>query len=73
MPYKIKRTLDFKSQFKRLTKKDRKLDERLSKKIRQIIENHDLGDPKNHDLKYTRGSHVDYFSAESNPLNSAKS
>jgi len=61
MPYKVKRTLDFKNQFKKLTKKDRKLDERLSKKIRQIIENPDLGDPKSHDLKYTRGSHVDPF------------
>lgn len=61
MPYKIKRTLDFKNQFKKLTKKDKKLDERLSKKIKQIIQNPELGDPKIHDLKYARGSHVNPF------------
>lgn len=61
MPYKIKRTPDFKNQFKKLTKKDKKLDDRLSKKIRQIIQNPELGDPKSHNLKYTRGSHVDPF------------
>jgi len=61
MSYKIERTLDFKTQFKKLTKKDGKLDERLSKKIKQIIKNPELGDPKSHDLKYTRGSHVDPF------------
>jgi addiction module RelE/StbE family toxin len=61
MSYKIKRTPDFKNQFKKLTKKDKKLDDRLSKKIRQIIQNPELGDPKSHNLKYTRGSHVDPF------------
>jgi addiction module RelE/StbE family toxin len=58
MPYKIKPTLDFKKQFGKLTKRYKKLDESLSNKIKQIIQNPELGDPKSHNLKYTRGSHV---------------
>jgi mRNA-degrading endonuclease RelE of RelBE toxin-antitoxin system len=61
MPYKIRRTQEFRDQFRRLTKKDKPLQDRLDKKIKQIVQNPTLGDPKSYDLKYTRGSHVNPY------------
>jgi hypothetical protein len=54
MPYKIRRTQEFRDQFRRLTKKDKPLQDRLDKKIKQIVQNPILGDPKSYNLKYTR-------------------
>ncbi|MFZ3149450.1 MAG: type II toxin-antitoxin system mRNA interferase toxin, RelE/StbE family [Methanothrix sp.] len=61
MSYKIERTLDFKTQYRKLTKKDHTLQERLDKRFTQIIEDPYVGEPKRYNLKYTRGSHVDPF------------
>ena len=61
MPYKIRRTKEFKDQYKKLTKKDKALQERLDRKIVQIALNPSLGDPKGYNLKYTRGTHVNPY------------
>ena len=61
MSYKIERTLDFKTQYRKLTKKNHTLQERLDKRLTQIIEDPIIGEPKRYNLKYTRGSHVDPF------------
>ena len=61
MSYKIERTLDFKTQYRKLTKKDHTLQERLDKRFTQIIADPSIGEPKRYNLKYTRGSHVDPF------------
>lgn len=51
----------FYKQFKKLTKKDTALEQRLGKKIRAICENPEIGEPKSHNLKGLRGEHVDPF------------
>jgi addiction module RelE/StbE family toxin len=61
MQYKVGRTQEFVDQFRKLTRKDKTLKERLDKKIRQIRENPYLGDPKTYNLKYTRGTHVNSY------------
>lgn len=61
MPYKIERTDEFKAQYKKLTRKERGLQKRLDKQLVKIIKDPSIGEPKKHDLKYTRGSHVDPF------------
>ena len=58
MPYKIRRTLKFRDQYRRLTKKNKSLQPKIDDKIRQIVENPTIGKPKTGNLKYTRGSHV---------------
>ncbi|MCW4014477.1 MAG: type II toxin-antitoxin system mRNA interferase toxin, RelE/StbE family [Candidatus Bathyarchaeota archaeon] len=54
-------TTEFDKQFKKLTKKDPNLKDRLLKKIEQIISDPEIGVPKKHDLKHARGSHVDPY------------
>jgi mRNA-degrading endonuclease RelE of RelBE toxin-antitoxin system len=61
MPYKIRRTKEFRDQFRRLTKKNKPLQERLDKKIKEIVSKPTIGDPKQYNLKFTRGSHVDPY------------
>ena len=61
MSYKVGRTQEFEDQFRKLTKKDKSLQGRLDKKIRQIRDNPHIGDPKSYDLKYTRGTHVNPY------------
>ena len=51
----------FHRQFKKLTKKDAALEQRLGKKIKAICENPEIGEPKSHNLKGLRGDHVDPF------------
>jgi mRNA-degrading endonuclease RelE of RelBE toxin-antitoxin system len=51
----------FHKQFKKLTKKDAALEQRLGKKIKAICENPEIGEPKSHNLKGLRGDHVDPF------------
>jgi mRNA-degrading endonuclease RelE of RelBE toxin-antitoxin system len=51
----------FYRQFKKLTKKDAALEQRLGKKIKAICENPEIGAPKSHKLKGLRGEHVDPF------------
>jgi addiction module RelE/StbE family toxin len=46
---------------KTLTRKNKALEERLLKKIEQIIDNPLIGIPKRHKLKRARGSHVDPY------------
>jgi len=58
MSYKVGRTLEFKAQFRKLTKKNKPLQDKLDKKIRQIVENPSIGEPKSYNLKYTRALHV---------------
>ena len=55
------RTREFKENFKKLTQKNKALEEPLVKKIRQILDNPFIGDPKRHELKHARGSHVDPY------------
>jgi mRNA-degrading endonuclease RelE of RelBE toxin-antitoxin system len=61
MPYKIGRTSEFKKQYKKLTKKNQTIQDRLDDKFKKIINNPEIGEPKSYNLKYTRGTHVDPF------------
>jgi mRNA-degrading endonuclease RelE of RelBE toxin-antitoxin system len=54
-------TPEFDAQFLRLTRKNRALEERLLKKIGQILDNPLVGTPKRHKLRLARGSHVDPY------------
>ena len=54
-------TPEFDSQFLKLTRKNKTLEERLLKKISQILDNPSIGVPKSHKLKHTRGSHVNPY------------
>jgi mRNA-degrading endonuclease RelE of RelBE toxin-antitoxin system len=51
----------FDKQFRKLTRKDAALKQRLGKKIKAICENPEIGEPKSHNLKGLRGEHVDPF------------
>ena len=50
MSYKIERTLDFGTQYRKLTKKNHTLQERLDKRLTQIIEDPTIGEPKRYNL-----------------------
>ncbi len=52
---------EFDDQFSKLTRKNKALETRLLKKIGQILDNPFIGDPKRHELKHARGSHVDPY------------
>jgi len=54
-------TPEFDAQFSKLTKKNKALEERLLKKISQILDNPSIGAPKRHKLRLVRGSHVDPY------------
>lgn len=51
----------FDKKFEKYTKKDTALRERVIKKIKEIIENPEIGVPKCHELKGYRALHVDPF------------
>ena len=59
--YEYASPTEFESQFKKLTKKDRALKDRLLRKIDQIISDPEIGEPKSHALRHARGSHVDPY------------
>ena len=63
MPYKIRRTLEFRNQYLKLTRKNKSLQSKIDNKIKQIAANPTrIGKPKTGDMKYTYGSHVaDHF------------
>lgn len=62
MLYKVNRTLEFKDQYQKLTRKNKALGARLDKKIKEIVKNpEEIGKPKKYALKYARGSHVDPY------------
>ena len=54
-------TPEFDDQFLKLSRKNKALEVRLLKKIRQILDNPLIGDPKRHELKQARGSHIDPY------------
>ena len=54
-------TPEFEDQFFKLTRKNKALEARLLKKIDLILDNPFVGNPKRHDLKHARGSHVDPY------------
>ncbi|VVB71842.1 ParE toxin of type II toxin-antitoxin system, parDE [uncultured archaeon] len=54
-------TPEFDDQFLKLTRKNKALRARLLKKIGQILDNSFIGDPKRHELKHARGSHMDPY------------
>lgn len=59
MPYKIRRTLEFREQYRGLIKKNKSLQPKIDDKIKLIVANPTLiGQPKTGNLKYTRGTHV---------------
>ena len=63
MPYRIRRTQEFRDRYVKLTKKNKSLQAKIDNKIKQIAANPTkIGKPKTRDLKYTYGSHVaDHF------------
>lgn len=59
MPYKIRRTLEFREKYRDIIKKNKSLQPKIDEKIRQIAANPTaMGKPKKGNLKYTRGAHV---------------
>jgi mRNA-degrading endonuclease RelE of RelBE toxin-antitoxin system len=54
-------TYYFEKKFKKLTKKDRLLKERIIRKLQEIINNPDIGKPKRHALRGLRSVHIDPF------------
>lgn len=58
---KIIFTKEFDSNYKKLTQKNRSLEEKVKKKIEKIAENPETGVPKRYDLKGVRGVHVNPF------------
>ena len=59
MPYKIRRTLEFRDQYRRLTKKNKQLEQKIDDKIKLVAANPTkVGKPKTGNLKYTFGTHV---------------
>ena len=61
MAFKILFTEAFNDSFKKLTRKNRAIKERLTKKIVHILANPYIGEPKSHNLKGVRGSHVNPY------------
>ena len=54
-------TLDFDTNFLKLTGKNKALEVRLLKKIGQILNNPSIGTPKRYKLKHARGSHANPY------------
>ena len=54
-------TPEFDDQFLKLAKKNKALEARFLKKIRQILDNPLIGDPKRRELKHARGSNIDPY------------
>lgn len=58
---KIIFTKEFDNNYKKLTQRNRSLEEKVKKKIEKIAENPETGVPKRYDLKGVRGVHVNPF------------
>jgi len=54
-------TYYFERKFKKLTKKDGLLKERIIRKLQDLIDNPEIGEPKRHALKGIRSAHLDPF------------
>ena len=54
-------TYYFERKFKKLTKKDSLLKERIIRKLQEVIDNPDIGKPKRHALLGLRSVHIDPF------------
>lgn len=61
MAYQPITTYYFEKRFKKLTKKDGLLKERIIRKLQEIIDNPDIGEPKRHALRGLRSVHIDPF------------
>ncbi len=61
MGYQPVTTYYFEKRFKKLTKKDGLLKERIIRKIQEIIDNPNIGEPKRHSLRGLCGVHIDPF------------
>jgi mRNA-degrading endonuclease RelE of RelBE toxin-antitoxin system len=61
MAYQPITTYYFEKRFKKLTKKDGLLRERIIRKLQEIINNPDIGEPKRHALRGLRSVHIDPF------------
>lgn len=61
MAYKPITTYYFEKRFKKLTKKDGLLKERIIRKIQELIGDPNIGEPKRHELRGLRGVHLDPF------------
>ncbi len=61
MAYQPITTYYFEKRFKKLTKKDRLLKERIIRKLQEIIDNPDIGEPKRYALRGLRSVHIDPF------------
>lgn len=59
MPYKIRRTLEFREKYRNIVEKNKSLQPKIDEKIKQIVASPTTtGKPKRGNLKYTRGAHV---------------
>jgi len=54
-------TYYFERKFKKLTKKDGLLKERIIRKLQEVLNNPDIGEPKRHALRGLRSVHIDPF------------
>ncbi len=61
MAYQPITTYYFEKRFKKLTKKDGLLKERIIRKLQEITNNPDIGEPKRHALRGLRSVHIDPF------------
>lgn len=61
MAYQTLATYYFDKKFKKLTKKDGLLKERIIRKLQEISINPDIGEPKRYALKGLWGEHLDSF------------
>jgi mRNA-degrading endonuclease RelE of RelBE toxin-antitoxin system len=61
MAYQPITTYHFEKKFKKLTKKDGLLKERVIRKLHEVINNPEIGEPKRHALRGIRSVHVDPF------------
>jgi len=61
MAYQPITTYYFEKRFKKLTKKDGLLKERVIRKLQDIISNPAIGEPKRHGLRGLRSVHIDPF------------
>jgi addiction module RelE/StbE family toxin len=59
MPYKMRRTIEFREKYRDIIKKNKSLKPKIDEKIQQIAASPTTtGKPKKGNLKYTRGAHV---------------
>ena len=61
MTFSFTTTRQFDKKFRKLTRKNQALNDRVFGKISEIIENPEIGEPKKNELKGLRGVHVDPF------------